>query len=91
MCAGLRRWNMTTETKNETILLVDDEEPVRRPLRKMLTRQGYACLEADCASQAMQQLGGNAVALAILDVVMPYKSGIELLPEIKNQHPDTAV
>ena len=82
---------MTTETKNETILLVDDEEPVRRPLRKMLTRQGYACLEADCASQAMQQLGGNAVALAILDVVMPYKSGIELLPEIKNQHPDTAV
>jgi response regulator RpfG family c-di-GMP phosphodiesterase len=82
---------MTTEIKNAIILLVDDEEPIRRPLRKMLTKRGYSCLEADCASQAMQQLGNNTVALAILDIVMPHKSGLELLPEIKNQHPDTAV
>jgi response regulator RpfG family c-di-GMP phosphodiesterase len=77
--------------KNETILLVDDEEPIRRPLKKMLTKRGYACLEADCASKAMQQLGDNTVALAVLDIIMPHKSGLELLPEIKNQHPDTAV
>jgi putative two-component system response regulator len=82
---------MTTETKNETILIVDDEEPIRRMLKKMLSKQGYACLEADCASQALQQLGQNAVALAVLDIMMPHKSGLELLPEIKNQHPDTAV
>jgi putative two-component system response regulator len=82
---------MTTETLAETILIVDDEEPVRRPLKKKLTRKGYACLEADCASKAMQQLGDNDVDLAILDIMMPHKSGLELLPEIKDQHPDIAV
>jgi putative two-component system response regulator len=39
----------------------------------------------------MQQLGENTVDLAILDIMMPYKSGLELLPEIKQQHPDIAV
>jgi putative two-component system response regulator len=82
---------MTTETKNETILIVDDEEPIRRILKKMLSRQGYPCLEADCATQALQQLGHNSVALAVLDICMPHTSGLELLPEIKIQHPDTAV
>lgn len=82
---------MTTETKNETILIVDDEEPIRRPLKRMLTRRGYACLEADCAERAMQQLDANSVDLAILDIMMPQKSGRELLPEIKVHHPDTVV
>jgi response regulator RpfG family c-di-GMP phosphodiesterase len=82
---------MTIETKNETILIVDDEEPVRRPLRKILTRKGYNCLEADCADKAIETLGSTDVDLAILDVKMPHKSGLELLPEIKGQHPDIAI
>ena len=82
---------MTTETKNDTILIVDDEESIRRILRKMLSRHGYPCLEANCATQALQQLGNNSVSLAVLDICMPQTSGLELLPKIKNQHPDTAV
>lgn len=82
---------MTTISKSGTILIVDDEEPIRRPLKRMLTKQGYTCLEADCANMAMQQLGDNAVDLAILDIMMPQKSGRELLPEIKEHHPETAV
>jgi putative two-component system response regulator len=82
---------MTIDTRNETILIVDDEEPVRRPLRKVLTRKGYACLEADCADKAIETLRCNEVDLAILDVMMPQKSGLELLPEIKSQHPDLAI
>ena len=82
---------MTTEAVTETILIVDDEEPVRRPLKRKLTRKGYACLEADCASQATQQLKVNTIELTILDLMMPGKSGLELLSEIKEQHSDTAV
>jgi response regulator RpfG family c-di-GMP phosphodiesterase len=82
---------MTTVTKSGTILIVDDEEPIRRPLKRMLTKKGYTCLEADCASMAMQQLDTYIVDLAILDIMMPQKSGRELLPEIKIQHPNTAV
>jgi len=80
-----------TEPTKETILIVDDEEPVRRPLKRLLTRNGYLCLEADCALKALQQLAENPIDLAILDIMMPQKSGRELLPEIKHQHPDTAV
>ena len=80
-----------TIMQKETILIVDDEEPVRRPLRKLLAKNGYSCLEADSASAALQQLGGNPVDLTILDVMMPQKSGLELLPEIKEQYPDIAV
>jgi len=50
---------VTTATKNETILIVDDEEPIRRPLKRMLIKKGYPCLEADCAIQAMSQLNEN--------------------------------
>ena len=82
---------MTTTLQKETILIVDDEEPVRRPLRKLLTKNGYSCLEADCANKALQQLVENPVDLTILDVMMPHKSGLELLPEIKEQYPDTAI
>lgn len=82
---------MTTETVTETILIVDDEEPVRRPLKRKLTKKGYNCLEADCASQATHQLKANTIELAILDIMMPGKTGLELLPEIKEQHSDTAV
>lgn len=82
---------MTTETKNDTILIVDDEEAIRRILKKMLNKHGYPCLEAECATQALQQLRNNNVALAVLDICMPHTSGLELLPEIKNQHPDIAV
>jgi len=82
---------MTTDTKNETILIVDDEEPVRRPLRKVLVRKGYTCLEADCADKAIETLSSSNIDLAILDVMMPHKSGLELLPEIKVLHPDLAI
>ncbi|MBN1367417.1 MAG: response regulator [Dehalococcoidales bacterium] len=80
-----------TTIQKETILIVDDEEPVRRPLRKLLAKNGYSCLEADSASAALQRLSDTPIDLTILDIMMPQKSGIELLPEIKEQYPDTAI
>jgi putative two-component system response regulator len=82
---------MTTESKNEMILIVDDEGPVREPLRKILTRRGYVCLEANCADKAIETLSSNNVDLAILDIMMPHKSGLVLLPEIKGRHPDLTI
>ena len=35
---------MTTAIKNETILIVDDEEPIRRILKKMLSKQGLTAI-----------------------------------------------
>ena len=75
----------------ETLLLVDDEDAVRRVLYLKLSREGYKCEEANGAEQTLHVLETIPVALILLDIKMPGKSGIELLPEIKEAYPDTAV
>jgi putative two-component system response regulator len=82
---------MAIEEKNQTILVVDDEEVVRRPLQRKLTREGYDCIEADSAPGALSRLKAAPVELAILDIMMPGKTGLELLTEMRDEHPDTAV
>jgi len=77
--------------QQETLLIVDDEAAIRNLLRQKLSREGYQCEEADAAEQTMNTLATSPIALVILDIKMPGKSGIELLPEIKSVHPDTAV
>lgn len=78
-------------SKREKILIVDDEAMVRRLLCQKLSREGYQCEEADSAEQALDRLRGNSTELVILDIKMPGKSGMELLPEIRAGYPDTAV
>ncbi|MFC2071835.1 HD domain-containing phosphohydrolase [Chloroflexota bacterium] len=73
------------------ILIVDDEKGIRRFLVQKLSGEGYQCQEAGSALQAVDKLKNNDVGLVILDIMMPGKSGIELLPEIKASYPDTAV
>jgi len=77
--------------QQERLLIVDDEAPVRRVLCQRLSREGYECLEADNAAQALKTLASTPIALVILDIKMPGKSGIELLPDIKSDYPDAAV
>ncbi|MBN1862254.1 MAG: response regulator [Dehalococcoidales bacterium] len=74
-----------------TVLIVDDEEALRKVLRKKLLAEGYRCLEAGNAEQALEQLRNNKIDLVTLDVKMPGKSGHELLSEIRAAYPDTAV
>jgi putative two-component system response regulator len=77
--------------QQETLLIVDDEAAIRRVLCQKLSREGYQCEEADTAEQALNTLAISPIALVMLDIKMPGKSGIELLPEIKSAYPDTAV
>jgi DNA-binding NtrC family response regulator len=77
--------------KKDTLLIVDDEVVIRRLLRQKLSAEGYQCLEAGNAEQALMILHSQVIGLVILDIRMPGKSGLELLPEIGGQYPDTAV
>ncbi len=78
-------------TKQEKILIVDDEEVLRRLLRRELSGKGYLCQEAGSAGEAMVKLKSSPIELVLLDIMMPGKSGTELLPEIRASFPDTAV
>ena len=76
----------------ETILLVEDEDGVRRLLKHILSRQGYTVLEAPDGPEALECLANHegTVHLLLTDMVMPRMSGrdvgdraIELRPGIK--------
>jgi len=82
---------MADNNNKVRILVVDDEAMVRRLLCQKLSREGYQCQEADGASQALAKLKNSQIELVILDIKMPGKSGMDLLPEIKADYPDTAV
>jgi len=81
----------TVTRQQETLLIVDDEAGIRRLLRQRLSREGYQCKEGDNAEQVLNTLETDSICLVILDIRMPGKSGMELLPQIKSGYPDTSV
>jgi two-component system, OmpR family, KDP operon response regulator KdpE len=69
--------------KLDTILVVDDEPPIRRLLRTSLAASGYRILETEDAAGAMRVLATEKPDLMILDLGLPDKSGLELISEIR--------
>lgn len=74
----------------EQILIVDDEEVVRRLFSVCLSAQ-YECSEASSTNEALAKLAEKEFSVVIADVIMPGLSGIELLRKIIETHPYTAV
>jgi len=67
-----------------TVLLVDDEEPVRRLCRRMLERLGFEVLEAPNGREALSIYGrkGAGIRCVVLDMAMPVMDGEETLAEL---------
>lgn len=76
---------------NARVMIVDDEATVREVLLRTLEEQGYQCLTAANAAEALAVLQTCPVDLVLSDIVMPGKSGVDLLREIRALCPDTAV
>ncbi|MFO7917111.1 MAG: response regulator [Anaerolineae bacterium] len=70
------------------ILVVDDEEMVRRFIRLLLERAGYIVFEAENARVALECLPQVEVDLVITDLRMPEMDGLELLRESRELAPD---
>ncbi len=75
----------------ETILIVDDEEELRKLLAKILKLEGFATLEAENGAKAREIFKKEEIALVITDVRLPDISGIELISEIKKVNPLTEI
>ena len=66
------------------ILIVDDEEVIRKFLKIHLAKLGYEVMEAADGVQAMEQLGKDDFDLLICDILMPKKDGWEVIREVKS-------
>jgi signal transduction histidine kinase len=76
-----------------TILLVEDDEPVRVVARNILRRNGYVVLEASNAGEALllSQQHGSPIHLLLTDIVLPRMSGQKLADRLKLQRPEMLV
>lgn len=76
--------SLSNETTAVTVLVVDDEDPVREVLRGYLEAEGYLVWEASSATSARAQLERRGFPhIALVDIRMPGETGIELARNLK--------
>ena len=73
------------------ILVVDDEESLLEFLRLLFEEEGYDVDSASSVSEARTRIGLGAHDLVLCDILMPDGNGLDLLREIKEAEPHTAV
>ncbi len=78
---------------DETILVADDDESIRRLVRELLEKFGYTVIDATDGADAVRKFIDHRerVDLVLLDVIMPRKSGREAFDEIKSIEPDAKI
>ncbi len=74
-----------------TILVVDDEDSIRRTLREILEYEGFAVDDAANGDLALQKLRAQRYDLVLLDVKMPGRDGMEVLQILSGELPDVPV
>ncbi len=70
-----------------TVLVVDDEEAIRRPLGRYLARRGATVINAADGLEALTQLGLFAVDAIVLDIRMPRMDGVEFYGVVRKERP----
>uniref|UniRef100_C6E6M3 Response regulator receiver modulated metal dependent phosphohydrolase n=1 Tax=Geobacter sp. (strain M21) TaxID=443144 RepID=C6E6M3_GEOSM len=73
------------------ILIADDEDMIRELINITLSKEGFTCFQAASAEEGLEIINKHKLDLALLDIMMPGRSGIDLLKDIKEATPDTTV
>ena len=77
--------------KSATILIIDDQEPVRMLLKRVLEDAGYQVVEAANGRQGLECFRANPADLVITDLAMPEMDGLELILELTRAFLDVKV
>jgi two-component system response regulator (stage 0 sporulation protein F) len=73
------------------ILLVEDDELVRDMLSQVLTRASHEVITANNGEEAAEILKKIEPDMMVTDIIMPKKSGVTLIAEVKNKHPNMEI
>lgn len=73
------------------ILVIDDEEDIRESLETLLGLEGFTVETAPNATEGLRKLESSRYDLILLDLMMPDRSGIEVLEEVRQRDTETPV
>ena len=76
---------------SERILVVDDEEGMRRLLSRVLTREGYETSAVANGAEALRLVASERFDLVVTDIKMPEMDGLQLLAELKEYEPSLPI
>lgn len=79
------------DLQDRSILVVDDDESVRKLIQTTLQREGLRCIEAANGQEGRQLLDTEPFALLVSDIHMPGESGLDLIAHVKSRYEDIAV
>jgi YesN/AraC family two-component response regulator len=79
------------ETSKRTILVVDDEQIVHESVKRILEQEAYDVHTAMRVDQALDLLKRYSYDLVLTDLMMPDRSGMDVVEAIARDHPDTGV
>jgi DNA-binding NtrC family response regulator len=78
-----RRVNEVAVPSQGSVLIIDDEAEIRESLQTLLELEGYEVEAAATGEEGLARLGEHPFDLVLLDLALPDRNGIELLPEIR--------
>lgn len=74
-----------------SILVVDDEAPIRELLSRWLEAEGYDLREADSAERALEMMAQRSAAVVLCDIEMPGHGGLWLAEQLREGYPASAM
>jgi CheY-like chemotaxis protein len=73
------------------VLIVEDQDLVRRSMRVWLEQAGHEVEEASDGESGLRLLGDHRVDLVVTDIIMPNIEGLELIRRLRQRHPDVKI
>lgn len=73
------------------ILIIDDEQPVQKMLKRLLEKNDYTVIQADNGNEGIKKFKRHTPDLVITDLIMPEKEGLETIRELKGIKPEVKI